>query len=370
MNKKISMEDLENSNIDSSLERLKEKEEILDKKRARITTDESTGESKSKYWSVSSFMFLGIVSSMLGWALAEQVVRPDTPNRPFSSIFNSELNISSTIFFVIVGFFIFFIIVYWDTIIYSFNKNSILSILKNLPLMLAILLFASSLNNVLFGILSENVRESGKSLEYEEVYSALTLVRAACWAFWGALCGIIIGVFPTYNQKSLANGAIGGFIGGAIGGYGFNLITKMVRENFENTADISGTLPGALGRFFAIIFFGLAIGVAIGLVKALRTKYWIEILSGGMSGKQFLFESEQITIGSLYTNDITLIKDPKIPEYACKIETKDTSANLVNDTKYTFLEVNNTKVSDSMSLEDGSIITIGDTILKFYKASN
>lgn len=370
MSKKISMEDLEDSNIDSSIEKLKQKDEILEEKRARISSDENSDESKSKYWSVFNFVFLGIISSMIGWAAAEQLTRPDTPNRPFSNLFNSNINFSSGMFFVIVGFFIFFFIVYWDTLVYSFNKDSFIGILKTLPFIILILTTASIINNGIFSFLSINVRESAQSLEYEEIYRALTLVRSGSWAIWGTLAGMIIGLFPTYNKKSLSNGAIGGFIGGAVGGYGFNLITTAVRANFENTVEVSGTLPGALGRFFAIIFFGFAVGIAIGLVKALRTKYWIEILSGGMSGKQFLFESDEITIGSLYTNDITLIKDPKIPEYACRIETQDSSPSLVNDKSYDFLEVNNTKVENIQNLEDGSIITVGDTVLKFYKGSN
>ena len=368
MNKKISMEDLEDENIDSSISKLKEKEEILENKRARISDNETSAESKSKYWSILSFIFIGIFSSMIGWSIAEQITRPDTPNRPFSNIFN--LNLSSVVFFMIVGFIIFFSIIYWDTLIYSLNRNSIISILKTLPLMLLIVFLSSLINDALFTLMRNNIIESTQSLNFDEIFGVLTFTRAGSWAVWGLLAGTIIGIFPSFNKKRLTNGAIGGFIGGAVGGYGFNMITKIIRGGYQTEIEAYGTYPGALGRFISMIFFGISIGIAIGLVKALRTKYWIEILSGGMAGKQFLFESNEITIGSLYTNDITLIKDPKIPDYACKINTQDSSAFLINDAELSFLEVDNMEVENNQKLENGSIIVVGDTVLKFLTGND
>jgi len=368
MNKKISMEDLEDESIDSSISKLKEKDDILEKKRARISDNEISSDSKSKYWSIFSFIFIGIFSSMIGWSLAERITRPDTVNRPFNNILN--FNFSSIMFFVIVSFFIFFSIIYWDTIIYSLNKKSILSIIKTLPLMILIIFLSSLINDSIFTLLRNNILESTQSLDFEEIYGALTLTRAASWAVWGLLAGMIIGILPSFNKKRLTNGAIGGLIGGAIGGYGFNMITKIIRGGYQTDIETYGTYPGALGRFLSMVFFGIAIGIAIGLVKALRTNYWVEILSGGMAGKQFLFESNEITIGSMYTNDITLIKDPKIPDYACKINTQDSSAFLINDEEFDFLEVDNVEVENSQKLENGSIIVVGDTVLKFLTGNN
>ena len=96
MNKKISMDDLNDQKIDSSLEKLKDKEKIIEQKQARIATNDDDSSPKSKYRSISNFIFIGLFSSMLGWSFAEQFTRPDTINRPFN-VFN--LNLSSVCFY-------------------------------------------------------------------------------------------------------------------------------------------------------------------------------------------------------------------------------------------------------------------------------
>ena len=92
MNKKISMDDLNDQKIDSSLEKLKDKEKIIEQKQARIATSDDDSSPKSKYRSISNFIFIGLFSSMLGWSFAEQFTRPDTINRPFNNVFNLKLS--------------------------------------------------------------------------------------------------------------------------------------------------------------------------------------------------------------------------------------------------------------------------------------
>ena len=52
MNKKISMDDLNDQKIDSSLEKLKDKEKIIEQKQARIATNDDDSSPKSKYRSI------------------------------------------------------------------------------------------------------------------------------------------------------------------------------------------------------------------------------------------------------------------------------------------------------------------------------
>ncbi len=364
MNKKISMDDLNDQKIDSSLEKLKDKEKIIEQKQARIATNDDDSSPKSKYRSISNFIFIGLFSSMLGWSFAEQFTRPDTINRPFNNVFN--LNLSSVMFFTIVGLFLFFLLIYWEIIVYSFSKDVALSLTKVLPICFFLLFVTSAINNGVYSYFRNNIYETSSSLDFETLLGALSVVRAISWGIWGLLSGAILGIFPSMNRKKIINGAIGGLIGGAIGGFGFNPITNLIRDGFQTDIELLGTYPGALARFIAILFVGLSVGISIGLVKAFRSKYWIEILSGGMAGKQFLFESNEITFGSMYKNDITLIKDPKIPEYAFKINTESSTPFVVNDAYFSYLEVDNINVETSHKLNSGSIITVGDTVLKFF----
>ena len=155
------MDDLNDQKIDSSLEKLKDKEKIIEQKQARIATNDEDNSPKSKYRSISNFIFIGLFSSMLGWSFAEQFTRPDTINRPFSNVFN--LNLSSVMFFTIVGLFLFFLLIYWEIIVYSFSKDVALSLTKVLPICFVILFVTSAINNGVYSYFRNNIYETSSS---------------------------------------------------------------------------------------------------------------------------------------------------------------------------------------------------------------
>ena len=51
-------------------------------------------------------------------------------------------------------------------------------------------------------------------------------------------------------------------------------------------------------RITGIAITGLAIGLGIGLVEVARRQHWLEIMTGGMAGKQFILYSSRTTIGA------------------------------------------------------------------------
>jgi predicted component of type VI protein secretion system len=63
--------------------------------------------------------------------------------------------------------------------------------------------------------------------------------------------------------------------------------------------------------------FGLATGVAIGLVESALKDRWLYVSSGPLAGKQFVLYKQATTLGSSAQSDIYLFKDSSIqPEHA------------------------------------------------------
>jgi pSer/pThr/pTyr-binding forkhead associated (FHA) protein len=108
----------------------------------------------------------------------------------------------------------------------------------------------------------------------------------------------------------------------------------------------------------------LLIGLAMALLEQAARTQWIEIVAGGMAGKQFILYKSDITIGSSPTADITLIKDDAISTLHARIsaqggrsfiESKDPSKPVIVDGY----------AASKTAIADGSTITIGGTQIRF-----
>ena len=99
------------------------------------------------------------------------------------------------------------------------------------------------------------------------------------------------------------------------------------------------------------------------LEQAART-HWIEIVEGGMAGKQFILYKNEITIGSSSDSDITLIKDSAIvPRHArLRIQGNRSTAESLNPGNPILI---NGVVHTSSPLVDGTLITLGQTQIRF-----
>lgn len=195
-----------------------------------------------------------------------------------------------------------------------------------------------------------------------EGYLVLRLhpIRGAAWMLVGVSAGIAAGA-ASRSWKRTALAVLGGAVGGFLGGFVFDFIPTGDSEASANTAEIVAQLVG-------ITLLGTLIGLATGLVEQAGKSRWIEIVSGGLAGKQFILYKSSVTLGSSPTADITLIKDPAIAPVAatmrvvgsrCEVSTATGEPVIVNGI-----------ASMSMTLTDGAVVTLGSSQLRFREKSS
>lgn len=180
---------------------------------------------------------------------------------------------------------------------------------------------------------------------YSCLNGGLVIPRAIGFAVMGGVVGAGLGASSRSRKRAL-NGLIGGVLGGFIGGFTFSFAP--------------GT--GFLSRFIALSLTGIATGLAIGFVENVRKEFWLEILSGGMAGKQFILYHDQTLIGSSPECGVTLIKDPAILGRHVWIRRQGTGAVCVAEPGATVL-IDGAPTAEA-TLRDGTTIQLGSTLLR------
>jgi hypothetical protein len=130
--------------------------------------------------------------------------------------------------------------------------------------------------------------------------------RALAWVLFGASAGLVYGVVGMSGKK-LLYGLLGGMLGAGIGGALFDPIAMAVGS-------------GSLSRGVGFGLFGLATGVAIGLVESALKDRWLYVSSGPLAGKQFILYKPLTTMGRSQGCDIYLFKDLAIQELHATFE--------------------------------------------------
>jgi hypothetical protein len=132
---------------------------------------------------------------------------------------------------------------------------------------------------------------------------AFWAVRGLAWAVFGAAGGIVYGLIGKSVKKG-QYGVIGGLIGAGLGGAVFDPIAF-------------ATGGGAPSRAVGFALFGMATGIAIGIVESAFKERWLYVASGPLAGKQFILYKQFTSIGSKQDCDIYLFKDTSIaPDHA------------------------------------------------------
>lgn len=205
--------------------------------------------------------------------------------------------------------------------------------------------------------------------EQFENYFRLRLhpIRGLAWMFVGVAAGISAGA-ASRSWKRLGLASAGGAIGGFLGGFVFD---------FFQLGDGSGEASEIVAQFVGIVLVGLLIGLATALVEQAGKSRWIEIVRGGLAGKQFILYKDTITLGSAPSADITLIKDPNIPPIAAQISVRGSQAYLSSAVPTegpgslptaSMILVNGQPVSQRQ-IGDMDLVTIGGTELRFRERS-
>ncbi len=130
--------------------------------------------------------------------------------------------------------------------------------------------------------------------------------RALAWVLFGASAGLVYGVVGMSGRK-LLYGLLGGMLGAGIGGVLFDPIALAMDS-------------GALSRGVGFGLFGLATGVAIGLVESALKDRWLYVSAGPLAGKQFILYKPVTTLGRSQGCDIYLFKDLAIQDLHATFE--------------------------------------------------
>lgn len=185
---------------------------------------------------------------------------------------------------------------------------------------------------------------------YDFIIARLHLARGIAWSLVGLSAGLTIGISSRSLRRVLITSG-GGLVGGFLGGFFFDYFTG------ENSARISG-----------MIITGLLVGLAMSLLEQASKTRWIEIVSGGMAGKQFILYKSDLTIGSSPRADITLIKDPGIADLAARLVIQGSQAVLESLSPTNPVAVNG-QVASRTTLSDGSQVNLGSSVIRYREKS-
>ena len=177
--------------------------------------------------------------------------------------------------------------------------------------------------------------------------------RGVAWLLVGVAAGVTVGA-ASKSAKRLALTTGGGAIGGFLGGFFFDFFP----QDLEWLAQIGG-----------ITLTGLLIGLSMALLEQAARTQWIEIVEGGMAGKQFILYKRDITIGSSPSADITLIKDTAIAPLHARIVSQ--GGRTVLESLNPGMPCSVDGVTDNrFNLSDSSNITLGGTTIRFREKKN
>lgn len=311
--------------------------------------------SSNRPWYRLGFVTLGaagLVGGIVGAILAELIANPDSESHWFGSSEKIGTIVFTAAFAVGLGV----ILVGWTGIeSRSWNKFG-RDILKASPFLLVGAIAGGWLAQVSYEPLIENVfrdaLESSSNIEQFEnaVKNGIHFPRGVAFALVGGSIGLAFGASKRALRPAI-NGLVGGLIGGFIGGFTFDFVGDAVESGFAS-------------RIVAFAITGVLIGVAVGLIEEATKQHWIEIVSGGMAGKQFILFQKSTTVGASPSCGITLIKDPAIaPEHVVLTSTGTALEATSVDIQFP-IQVNGMETSRA-KLGDGDLLTLGSTIVRY-----
>jgi hypothetical protein len=217
--------------------------------------------------------------------------------------------------------------------------------------------------NWLFNNAQETQANTGMSDQELLDYILLRLhpIRGLAWMVVGAGAGVAAGA-AARSWKRLGLAVLGGAIGGFLGGFIFDFIPQGDSDAAAGRAEFIAQLVG-------IVLLGTLVGFATGVIEQARKSRWIEIVSGGLAGKQFILYKSSITLGSSPSADITLIKDSGISPVAAVMEARGSQIVIQTADPSRAVVVNGASVMSS-ALTDSDVVTLGSTQIRFRERAS
>ena len=344
---RISLEDLNTDSVSHRVQEMQDAQKIVMVRQVGIPSKERG----ASFRAVSIFAGAGLLGGLLAFAF----VRLTNDLRSGQSTLINNLS-----FTFALAFFISVALVFVEAISKSASKVGQTAIIA-IPASIVLSLVIGFLVHNLYSALQENLFNKVTELQrlgtitteaqaFDYYVSHNHLPRGLAWLFVGVVAGLTIGL-SSKSGKRLLMTVLGGALGGFIGGFIFDFFTG------EFTAQIVG-----------ISSLGLLIGISMSLIEQAAKSQWIEIITGGMAGKQFILYKNEIIIGSSSDADIQLIKDSAIPGQAARVTTRNGQ---------TFIETLNPgipcnvegQVGARFPLFDGANILFGSTRIRYRSKS-
>jgi hypothetical protein len=269
----------------------------------------------------------GLLGAFLGWAVCEHAFVDGQSHR-----WGNTWMIPSILTFMCLGFAI------AESLVERSLHKALLRGAMALPLGVVFGFIFDFLANVIYMIgISASVQAGAQSVRNP----ALWLARGMGWMVFGVAGGLVYGIVGQSSKKA-KYGLLGGMIGAGIGGIIFNPIGFV-------------TSGGAVSRIVGFLIFGVATGIAMGLVESALKDRWLYVTAGPLAGKQFILYKPNTVIGNRQESDIYLFKDQTILPQHASIE--------INGARVQMRALGSVYVSGQPAstriLQDGDLIQIG-----------
>jgi hypothetical protein len=280
----------------------------------------------------------GLLGTLSGWAISEPGF-VDGPNN--GRHWGDILMVPVLVTLMCVGFAV------AESIVERSTKKALIRGGLALPLGMVLGFFISNLANVFYSIGLVICRGAGVQSVHNP---AVWIVRGLAWMVLGAAGGVIYGIIGQ-SMKKTGYGALGGAIGAVVGGTIFDPISF-------------ATHGGAASRAIGFGLFGMATGVAIGLVESALKDRWLYVTAGPLAGKQFILYKPRTSVGSSQSCDIYLFKDPDILPLHATLEMKGSKIHLVPSGA---VYVAGQPLRSTRVLESGTVLQLGRYAFRYQE---
>lgn len=293
----------------------------------------------------------GLVGGLVGWFFAEVIMRPDSLDGPFAD----DPSMGTAVWMTIFSLGLATVLTAWEGVESRSPEKAWMSLRRTLPIVAGLALIGGFIAQALWEPMLDSAIDrvidramQGNMTEAEairQVENAMRIPRAIAFLAAGAAVGVGLGLGSRAKQRVI-NGAMGGAAGGFVGGLAFSLFSA-----------------GGPARATTLTVTGVAVAAAIALVEQARKDLWLEIVTGGMAGKQFIIYHDRTMIGSSPHCGVTLIKDAGIaPEHAELVQSA--SGTTVRALGQQPVVVNGQQVREHR-LTDGDQMQLGSTVVRF-----
>ena len=174
------------------------------------------------------------------------------------------------------------------------------------------------------------------------------------------LLGLGIGMSEGIAARSLGKfsyGTLGGAIGGFIGGAFYGLTYLLTLGKGPDAA-----FSGAIG----LVILGASIGSLSALVQAVLQPACVKVMRGWQEGREYPLDKPKNELGRDEHVDIALFRDMKVEKHHAVISrVRDGYALLNLGAPPESTRVNDMPVPQSVALQDGDRIQLGNVILRF-----